>query len=339
MTTAVRTEIKSSRQPAPPGVHPRERPAPADRLHRRLPSVRGLRAQLLFTLTACFLLAVGPVAHGQLVVTNSLWPDGAPLGDGQVERAQAILTLHRPPPEKATGTAIVICPGGGYGGLVTGAEGHGIARWLNTQGIAGLVLEYRLPRGRPLVPLLDAQRAIRTARFKATSWGLRPNRIGIVGFSAGGHLASTAATHFDQGRADALEPIDRLSCRPDFAILVYPVVSMTESWTHGGSRENLLGRTRPPELEVLYSNERQVTHQTPPIFLAHAKDDTAVPAENSRRLYEALRAHHVPTEYLELPSGGHGLNGYQGPMWDAWQTKSIHWLRAQKFLSSAAPSP
>lgn len=262
----------------------------------------------------------------------SLWSGRAPVGDDRFEAADAFVTVHRPAPEAAKGTAIVICPGGGYGGLVTGAEGHGIAKWLTAHGIAGIVLEYRLPQGRPFVPLLDAQRAIRLVRAKAEQWSIDPARIGIIGFSAGGHVASTAGTHFDSGDPQAADPIDRQSSRPDFVILIYPVVTMGAK-THGGSKTNLLGRDPQPELVELFSNERQVTRNTPPMFLAHAQDDATVPADHSRMLHEALRANGVATQYLQLPRGGHGLNGYQGPMWDAWQTKSLQWLSAQKLLA------
>ena len=228
-------------------------------------------------------------------------------------------------PAKANGTAIVICPGGGYGGLVVGPEGHGIAAWLNQHGITGVVLEYRLPAGRHAVPLLDAQRAIRTVRANAQLWNIDPARIGIMGFSAGGHLASTAGTHFDDGDITSSNAIDRVSCRPDFTILVYPVVTMGQK-THQGTRTNLLGKDPSPELLKLYSNELQVNSSTPPTFLAHALDDIPVPAENSRVLFAALQKHNVLSMYLELPSGGHGLNGYTGPMWDAWQEQSLTWL-------------
>jgi len=260
-----------------------------------------------------------------------LWSGQAPVGDGRFEAADASITVHRPAPDTANGAAIVICPGGGYGGLVTGAEGHGIAQWLTSHGVTGIVLEYRLPKGRPFVPLLDAQRAIRTVRSNAKRWALDASRIGIIGFSAGGHLASTAGTHFDRGDPQAADPIQRVSSRPDFVILVYPVVTM-DATTHGGSKINLLGRDPKPELVELFSNEKQVTAQTPPMFLAHAKDDKVVVPENSRMLYEAFRAHRVAAEYLELPSGGHGLNGYQGPMWDAWQAKSLEWLAGLKMI-------
>jgi acetyl esterase/lipase len=258
-----------------------------------------------------------------------LWNKRAPIGDGKFQEAEAYITLHRP--DKPNGTAIVICPGGGYGTLVTGAEGHGIGKWLNGHGITGVVLEYRLPAGRSFVPLYDAQRALRTVRANAKEWKVNPERIGIMGFSAGGHLASTAGTHFDAGKADANDPVERVSCRPDFMILVYPVITMTAKG-HSGSRNNLLGKNPDEKLLDLFSNEKQVTEKTPPTFLAHAKDDKPVPPENSRMFHDALRAKKVPAEYLELASGGHGLNGYKGPMWDAWQARSLAWLTEMKLV-------
>jgi acetyl esterase/lipase len=255
--------------------------------------------------------------------TLSLWIGRAPIGDGTTEDVEVRLTLHRP--AEPNGTAIVICPGGGYGGLVTGGEGHGIAKWLNGHGITGLVLEYRLPKGRSYVPLLDAQRAIRTARANAKDWNLDRSKIGIIGFSAGGHLASTVATHFDKGVAQSKDPITRQSSRPDFAILVYAVVTMDKT-THAGSRRNLLGDKPSDELIDLFSNEKQVTADSSPTYLAHALDDRAVVPANSQAFHDALMQHSIPTEYLKLPSGGHGLNGYKGPMWDAWQKQSLEWL-------------
>ncbi len=258
-----------------------------------------------------------------------IWNGKAPTGDGNTESVETWISVHRAP--NPNGTAVVICPGGGYGGLVTGAEGHGIAEWLNGHGIAGIVLEYRLPAGRTYVPLLDAQRAIRTVRSNAKAWEIDPARIGIMGFSAGGHLASTAATHFDGGDPNATDAVDRVSCRPDFAILVYPVITMNES-THSGSRTRLLGENPSEKLIELFSNEKQVTDKTPPTFLAHAIDDKAVVIENSQMFYAALKKHNVAGELLELPSGGHGLNGYKGPMWDAWQEKSLAWLAELKLV-------
>jgi len=253
----------------------------------------------------------------------ALWNNRAPIGEGKFKEEDAWITVHRP--IKANGTAAIICPGGGYGGLVMGAEGHGIAAWLNRHGITGVVLQYRLPKGRSFVPLLDAQRALRTVRFNAVKWGLKPDRIGIMGFSAGGHLASSAGTHFDGGKLEAANPVERVSCRPDFMILVYPVITMGPG-THQGSKNNLLGRNPPPKLVELFSNEKQVTDQTAPTFLAHAIDDRPVPPANSRQFYAALKSKKIPAVYLELPNGGHGLNGYKGPSWDAWQSKSLLWL-------------
>ncbi len=261
---------------------------------------------------------------------RSLWDGHAPVGDGKFESGDAWITVHRP--AHGNGTAIVICPGGGYGQLVTGAEGHGIAKWLNGHGVTGIVLEYRLPKGRAMVPLLDAQQAIRTTRAHAKQWSLQPTRIGVMGFSAGGHLASTAGTHFDLGDPDAKTAVARASCRPDFMVLVYPVITM-DTTTHRGSKRNLLGDNPSPALAESFSNEKQVTAQTPPTFLAHALDDKPVPCANSQAFHDALVRHKVPSKYLELPSGGHGLNGYQGPMWDAWQSQSLAWLNELKLIS------
>jgi len=247
-----------------------------------------------------------------------LWKGDAPEGDGKFSSsAKARLTVHLA--AQPNGAAVVICPGGGYGGLVVGGEGHGIAQWLNRSGVTGLVLEYRLPAGRPYVPLLDAQEAIKTTRAHAAEWKLDPKKVGIIGFSAGGHLASTAATHFTP------------ETRPDFAILIYPVVTMGIG-THGGSKRNLLGPNPTEELTNLFSNQKQVTKDTPPTFLAHALDDKVVPIEHSRLFSQACQAKGVTTRLVELPDGGHGLNGYKGKSWDYWQAQSLVWLRELKFI-------
>ena len=283
---------------------------------------------LVSVMMACAAPAVAPDEEHK-PEKISLWTGQAPVGDGKFVAANATVTIYRP--VKANGAAIVICPGGGYQWLAVQPEGHGIARWLNQHGIVGIVLEYRMPNGNPLVPLLDAQRTIRMVRSKAKDWGCDPKRIGILGFSAGGHLASTASTHFDNGEPRASDLVDRVSSRPDFTILIYPVIAMGEK-AHGGSRRNLLGREPTAAALELYSNEKQVTDKTPSAFLAHAKDDSGVSPDNSRMYYEALLAHKVPAKYLELPYGNHGLNGYKGPMWDAWQTQSLEWLAALKII-------
>ncbi len=264
-----------------------------------------------------------------------LWPAQAPLGNGMSEPAPAdcTITVHRA--DKPNGAAFVICPGGGYGGRVSGGEGHGIATWMNQHGITGVVLDYRLPKGRSEVPLLDAQRAIRTTRAHAMAWGIDPKRIGIIGFSAGGHLAASAATLSLPGNPKAEDVVERVSSRPDLAILIYPVISMQDGLTHGGSRANLLGGSPTPELIQRFSTERQVNADTPPTYLAHALDDKVVPIENSRAFATAMKAAKRPVELLELPTGGHGFNGYKGPSWDAWQAGSLVWLAELKMISSS----
>lgn len=257
--------------------------------------------------------------------TLPLWPGDAPEGNGKFsDSSKAKLTVHLP--AKPNGAAIVICPGGGYGGLVTKGEGHGIAAWLNAHGIAGVVLEYRLPAGRPHVPLLDAQRAIRTVRANAYQWKIDPKKVGIIGFSAGGHLASTATVHFDLGEGKTTDPVARESSRPDFSILIYPVISMEEG-VHRGSKKNLMGENPAAGLPDYFSSQKHVKADTPPAFLAHAIDDKVVPIENSRMFHEAQKKAGLPTRLIELPNGGHGLNGYKGPSWDKWQAESLLWLK------------
>ncbi|MFA6560406.1 MAG: alpha/beta hydrolase [Verrucomicrobiia bacterium] len=284
----------------------------------------------------CFIVAANLTQAADTPIKMPLWPGKAPVGDGVFETSTNELKVYLPPPDNATGAAVVICPGGGYIRHVTNREGYPIADWLNAHGITAILLEYRLPDGRSFVPLFDAQRAIRITRAKAAEWKIDPRRIGILGFSAGGHVASTAGTHFDAGRPGDADPVERVNCRPDFILLVYPVVTMGEK-THALSRTKLLGENPKPELVRLFSNETQVTDQTPPAFLTHAANDTGVPPENSRNFVAAMKAHHVPVEYLELPSGGHGFNGCKGPLWEEWKAKSLVWLATQKFIPANAP--
>ena len=262
--------------------------------------------------------------------TLPLWPGDAPEGNGKFsDSSKAKITVHLP--EKPNGAAIVICPGGGYGGLVTKGEGHGIAAWLNAQGIAGIVLEYRLPAGRPYVPLLDAQRAIRTVRANASQWKIDPKKVGIIGFSAGGHLASTATVHFDAGEGKTSDAIARESSRPDFSLLIYPVISM-DVGVHRGSKKNLMGETPVADLPEYFSTQKHVKAGTPPAFLAHAIDDKVVDIENSRMFYAAQQQAGLPPRLVELPNGGHGLNGYKGPSWDKWQAEALIWLKEIRVL-------
>ncbi|MDA7916472.1 alpha/beta hydrolase fold domain-containing protein [Verrucomicrobia bacterium] len=285
------------------------------------------------SITCIIILSLTVVANAQPEPKHlSLWPAKAPIGDKMFEDVDVPITVHLPAPDKATGTAVVICPGGGYRGLVTDSEGHGIAKWLNEHGIAGIVLEYRLPKQRPFVPILDARRAIRTVRAHAKEWGIKTDRIGIMGFSAGGHLAATAITHFAPGNSDAKNPINRESSRPDFGVLVYPVVSMGDTLGHAGCRTTLLGPDPESKIIQYFSLEHHVTKNTPPVYMAHAADDSVVDPANCRILHEALQARGISSKYLELPSGGHGLNHYKGPMWDAWQKGSLEWMKELHLL-------
>jgi len=266
-----------------------------------------------------------------------LWSGPAPVGDGSSETCATELEVYLPSREKNVGAAVVICPGGGYIRHVLDREGYPIADWLAANGIAAVILEYRLPEGKPYRPLLDAQRAIRTVRAHASEWEVDPRRVGILGFSAGGHVASSAGTHFDEGRPQDLDAVERPSSRPDFLMLVYPVVTMTGEKAHALSKRKLLGPDPSPDLVRLFSNETQVTAQTPPAFLAHAKDDSGVVPDNSRDFVAAMTARGRPVEYLELPTGNHGLNGCKGPLWEQWKAQSLRWLAARGFLAPDRP--
>lgn len=261
-----------------------------------------------------------------------LFPAGAPGAMGEKPSDKPTLSIHLAPPDKANGAAVLICPGGGYGGLMMSYEGHDIARWLNEQGVAGIVVQYRVSPYRHPAPLLDAKRAMRIVRSRAAELKLDPKRIGIIGFSAGGHVASTLGTHFDAGDPQATDPIERVDCRPDFMLLVYPVITMGEKG-HGGSRQNLLGPKPSQEEKDLLSNEKQVTAKTPPTFLAHSTTDRMVSIENSRMFYEALKAQNVSAELFELPTGDHGLGVGHGELWAQWQAKCLAWMKAQKILA------
>ncbi len=232
-------------------------------------------------------------------------------------------------------SAIVICPGGGYGNLAIDHEGHQIAEWLNGHGMACFILEYRHRRrgyGHP-APLLDVQRAIRLVRSNRKRWGIDPERVGVIGFSAGGHLASTVSTHFDSGNPQAADPIDRESCRPDFAILCYPVISLIESFTHRGSRRNLLGSDPDSKLVESLSNERQVTPQTPPTFLWHTQEDRGVLVENSVAYFSALNKHRVAAELHVFQRGRHGLGLAKGTTGaEQWPRLCQAWLSEQGVL-------
>ncbi len=272
-----------------------------------------------------------------------LWPHGAPGAKGtDADKDVPTITIWLPPAAKATGASIVVCPGGGYGMLAADHEGKQVAEWLNQLGVAAFVLKYRLgPRYQHPAMLEDAGRAIRTVRARASEWGLDPKRIAILGFSAGGHLASTAGTHFDAGKPDSEDPIERVSSRPDRMILVYPVIALATPYGHSGSLRNLLGDHPSQELIESLSNERQVTKDTPPAFLAHTNADKGVPAENSLLFVLALRKAGVPVELHLFERGPHGLGLGAGtakfrvppePSFQAWPKLCATWLKNQGFL-------
>jgi len=280
-----------------------------------------------------------------------LWKDQVPGPALTDPRNVPTITVFRP--EKLTGTAVVVCPGGGYGFLAVAHEGREVAEWLNQREVTAFVLKYRIvgkgpgkkddplwekwpTAAAPLQPgpMFDVQRAIRFVRAKAKDYGIDPKRVGVWGFSAGGHLASTAATHFDNGKPDAVDPIDKESCRPDFAILAYPVITMGQS-THGGSRKNLIGDKPDPELAEFYSNEKQVTEKTPPTFIFHTAEDNLVPIANAKLFKEACDKHGVSCELVEYEKGQHGiglaLNHKELPA-SEWTQKLQAWMKDRKLL-------
>src|SRR5579859_2071715 len=266
--------------------------------------MRFLAPLVLISLSA---LSAQTLNQGTAPQTVPLWTGDAPGALGNEDRDRPTLTIFLPWRDSVP-TAVIVCPGGGYGGLADNHEGRQVANWLNSLGIAAFVLKYRLgPRYHHPVELGDAQRAIRMVRSRAKEFGISEDRIGILGFSAGGHLASTAGTHFDSGNPGAPDPIDRLSSRPDFLVLGYPVISFTTPYTHQGSLHNLLGDNPDPKLVESLSSELQVTPQTPPTFLFHTNEDTTVPSENSVLFYLALRKNKVPAELHIFEKGPHGV--------------------------------
>ncbi|HEV2492294.1 MAG TPA: alpha/beta hydrolase [Terriglobia bacterium] len=290
-------------------------------------------------LTASFLIAICLVSMFQGAPEDVkpklalLWPDGAPGAAGDAEEDRPSLIVYVPPQGKATGTGIVVCPGGGYAGLAMDYEGSQVAEWLNSLGIAAFVLKYRVgPRYHHPAEMEDGQRAVRFVRFHANGYGIVPDHVGIWGFSAGGHLASTIGTHFDNGKPGG-DAVDRVSCRPDFMVLAYPVISFTTPYAHKGSMRNLLGDKPDVQLVQSLSNELQVTRQTPPTFLFHTNADDAVPPENSVLFYMALRKNEVPAELHIFAAGRHGVGlAHNHPELAIWSKLLVNWLRTQGFL-------
>jgi acetyl esterase/lipase len=244
------------------------------------------------------------------------------------------LTVYLPPKAKANGTAVVICPGGGYGIVAAKHEGADVAKVFNSMGVAAFVLKYRIPDDSTMIdrsigPLQDAQQAMKTVRDNAKKWSIDPAKVGILGFSAGGHLAATMGTHYDKS---LIPNATHTSLRPDFLILIYPVISFTDSIGHMGSRDQLLGKNPSAEQIVNYSNEQQVTDSTPPSFLVHASDDGAVNPKNSILFYEALLQHHVPAELHIYQSGGHGFGLFMKTSKDLWMDRCRNWMNGNGWL-------
>lgn len=273
-----------------------------------------------------------------------VWPNGAPnknnppgeekYANGRVDNiSEAELYVYQPAKDKNTGAAVVICPGGGYIREAIDHEGYQIAEYLKSIGVTGIVLKYRLPYGNPDVPISDVLEAMRLVRSKANEWGLDPHKIGVAGSSAGGHLASTAGTHFDLGDPEATDPLKRISSRPDFMLLLYPVISFRESVGHMGSRINLIGQTNDWGIAKKYSNEFWVTKDTPPTFFVLADDDHSVPPENSISFYREMKKYGIPAELHIFAKGGHGFGMHKTGLPVAnWPHLFTDWLKSMEII-------
>jgi acetyl esterase/lipase len=293
-----------------------------NRVYQRLVCLfKKTKTMKIITLLALSLTAFAFKSMAQTEVIN-LWPDGkvpnfktSDIQEKSVTDESGILrisgvtvptiTAYLAPKEKATGAAVMICPGGGYGILAASHEGSDFAKWFNERGISAFVLKYRLPNEKAMtkqheVPLMDAMQGMELIRKNAVKWNIDPAKIGVMGFSAGGHLAATLSTHYNMG------PKASEQAKPDFSLLIYPVISLSTAISHGGSRDNLLGPDKSDELIKYYSNELQVSAKTPPAFLVHTMDDGAVPVENSIEYYLALKKFKTPVEMHLYPKGGHG---------------------------------
>jgi len=286
----------------------------------------------------CAATALVSISHAQPPAqapsTIPLWSGPAPGAQGTADIDIPRLLIFAARNQVTTGTGVVICPGGGYAHLSMEKEGTDIAKWLNARGVAGFVLQYRLgPKYHHPVELHDAQRALRYIRSHAADYGIAADRIGIWGFSAGGHLASSTGTHFDAGDPNAADPIDRVGSRPDFMILSYPVITLVGPKTHQGSLKNLLGDSPDPDLARSLSSELQVTPQTPPTFLFTTNGDTTVPPENSIEFFLAMRKAGVPGELHVYQNGPHGVGlALNDPILSSWPQRLEAWLRLRKLI-------
>jgi acetyl esterase/lipase len=272
-----------------------------------------------------------PIQDGQIL---PLWSNGAPGAQGTDDKDIPTITVYLPRSTPSGMTAVVVAPGGGYVNLAMNHEGRQVANYMNSQGVIAFVLKYRLgPKYHHPIELGDAQRAIRMVRANATEWHINPDRIGMMGFSAGGHLTMSASTHFEAGKADATDPIDRVSSRPDFSILGYPVISLIAPWTHQGSKNALLGPNADPALAKSLSGEESVTKDTPPTFIFQTNADTTVPAENATYYYLALRKNQVPAEMHIFERGPHGVGlAMEDPALSEWSKLLTNWMRLHQLI-------
>ena len=287
-------------------------------------------------LSLWFSLAALTIAGEPKSFELPLWENGAPGALGKEPKDIPMAMVRLPASDRPTG-ALVICPGGGYGGLAMGHEGHEIAEWANQMGLAAIICDYRHRSkgyGHP-APLQDAQRAIRMTRANATQWNIDATRVGIMGFSAGGHLTSTVLTHFDSGNANDTDAIAKQSSRPDFGILCYPVILFGEPKSHKGSEKNLLGESPDPKLVESLRNDLQVTQDTPPTFLFHTQEDKAVPPENAVQFYAAMISHGVPGELHVYEKGRHGVGLARDlPVTSDWSNACRRWLEGRKIVGN-----
>ena len=296
---------------------------------------RPLRAAILLLLPL-ILVPSALVYFDEPDRSEVLWPDGAPGAKGTQRDDKPSMTVYLPSSGGTNRSAVIVCPGGSYAHLFDGHEGREPAEWLQQRGVVGLVLRYRIaPRYAHPAPMLDIQRAIRLVRARANEWGVDPNKIGVWGFSAGGHLASTAATRFDDGDPDAKDPIDRVSCRPDFVILCYPVIALIPPIGHGLSCSNLLGADPDRKLVDSLCNHTQVTAASPPTFLFHTSDDGVIPPENSLLYYTALRQANVPAELHIYEHGKHGVGlATDDRVLSTWTARLQDWLSGRGLLEN-----
>jgi acetyl esterase/lipase len=291
----------------------------------------------LLAFLSLILVAISSQASEQRSFDIPLWEQGAPGAKGK-EAKDVPMAMVRLPKSESPTSALVICPGGGYGHLAMGHEGHEIAEWANRLGMAAIICDYR-HNGKGYqhpAPMQDAQRAIRLTRANAKEWNIDASRVGVIGFSAGGHLASTVLTKFDGGDTNSNDAIEKQSCRPDFGILCYPVIVFGQPATHKGSEKNLLGASPDPKLLASFQNDAQVTKETPPTFLFHTMEDKGVPPENSIAFYSAMVRHGVPGELHIFEKGRHGIGLGKGvPVAAEWPNACARWLESRGFAKFA----